>query len=86
MCAGTSISASSRLSANSSNHSARSSKRSFEPFLRSEGGLGDVLGGVLEESCDGDVEDELDNPGTNIGTKVSVLHINVFPSLVNRGF
>ena len=38
-----------------------------------------------------DVDDELlpelvDNPGTTRGTKLSVLHTIVFPSLVNRGF
>ena len=38
-----------------------------------------------------DAEDELlaglvDNPGTTKGTKLSVLHMMVFPSLVNRGF
>ena len=30
--------------------------------------LHDVLVGVLDESCDGDVEDELDNRGTTRGT------------------
>ena len=75
MCAGAGISASSRLSVKSSNHSGRSRKRSFESVeslagfrdqfpgasssLRSEVGLDDVLDGVLDESCDGDVEDEL---------------------------
>ena len=39
--------------------------------LRSDAGLGDVLDGVRDESCDGDVEDELDDPGTTIGTKFS---------------
>ena len=43
--------------------------------LRSGAGLE----GVLDESCDGDVEDELvsefdDNPGTTRCTKCSVLH------------
>ena len=38
--------------------------------LRSDAGLEGVLDDVLDESCDGDVEDELvpefdDNPGTN---------------------
>ena len=95
MCVGAGISASSRFSVNSSNHSGRSRKRSFESFeslagfrdqfpgasssLRSEVGLDDVLVGVLDESCDGDVEDELDNPGTSIGKKFSVLHKNVLP-------
>ena len=42
-------------------------------------------------SCDSDAEDELlaglvDNPGTTRGTKLSVLQMMVFPSLVNRGF
>ena len=93
MCAGAVISASSRLSANSSNHSGRSRKRSFESFesfagfrdqfpgaissLRFEAGLDDVLVGVLDESC----EDELDNAGTTIGTKFSVLHKKYFPCL-----
>ena len=45
---------------------------------------------LLHESCDGDVEDETlpelaDNPGTTRGTKLSVLQITLFPSLVNRG-
>ena len=43
------------------------------------------------ESCDSDAEDELlpeltDSPGTTRGTKLSVLQIIVFPSLVNCGF
>ena len=47
--------------------------------LRSDAGLED---GVLDESCGGDVEDELapmldDNPGTTRGAKFSVLHKNV---------
>ena len=55
--------------------------------LRSVAGLEDVS----DESCGGDVDDELlpelvDNPGTTRGTKLSVLHIIVFPSLVNGGF
>ena len=37
MCAGASISVSSRFSTNSSNHSGRSRKRSFEFCVRSEG-------------------------------------------------
>ena len=46
---------------------------------------------LLNESCGGDVEDETlpglaDNPGTTRGTKLSVLQIMLFPSLVNRGF
>ena len=46
---------------------------------------------VRDESCGGDVEDELvpeldDNPGTTRGTKFSVLHKKFFPCLVNRGF
>ena len=41
--------------------------------LRSDAGIGGVLDDVLDESCGGDVEDELDNPGTTIGTKYSVL-------------
>ena len=41
--------------------------------LRSDAGLGGALDDVLDESCDGDVEDELvpeldDNPGTTTGT------------------
>ena len=56
-------------------------------LLRSDTGLEDEL----DESCGGDVEDEklpqlVDNPGTTRGTKLSVLHVIVFPSLVNRGF
>ena len=70
---------------NSSDHSGRSCRRSFEfseslagfrdqlpgasSSLRSEAGLHQVLVDVLDESCDGDVEDELDNPGTTTGTK-----------------
>ena len=46
---------------------------------------------LLNESCNGDVEDEplsglVDNPGTTRGTKLSVLQITLFPSLINRGF
>ena len=46
---------------------------------------------LLNESCDGDVEDEtlselVDLPGTTRGTKLSVLQITLFPYLVNRGF
>ena len=46
---------------------------------------------LLNESCDGDVEDQtlselVDNPGTTRGTKSSVLQIILFPSLVNRCF
>ena len=42
------------------------------------------------DSCGGDVEDELrpeltDNPGTTRGTKLSVLQIIRFPFSVNRG-
>ena len=45
----------------------------------------------LDEFCGCDVEDESlpeleDNPGTTRGTKWSVLHLIVFPSLVNCGF
>ena len=48
--------------------------------LRSVAGLEDVL----DESCGGDVEDELvpefdDNPGTTRGTKISVLHKKILP-------
>ena len=48
-------------------------------------------GGIVDKSCNADVDDELlpdlvDNPGTTRGTKMPVLHIIVFPSLVNRGF
>ena len=55
--------------------------------LRSVAGLEDVL----DESCGGDVEDELvpeldENPGTTRGTKFSVLHRIVFPCLVRCGF
>ena len=51
--------------------------------LRSVAGLEDVL----DQSCGGDVEDELvpefdDNPGTTRGTKFSVLHTIFFPCLV----
>ena len=46
------------------------------PSLRSGAGLEDVF----DESCGGDVYDELDdNPGTTRGTKISVLHKNVLP-------
>ena len=43
------------------------------------------------QTCNVNVEDELlpewaDNPGTTSGTTLSVLHIIVFSSLVNRGF
>ena len=53
--------------------------------LRSEAGLDDVFDDALDKSCDGDVEDELDNPGTTIGTKPSVLHEMFFLCLVHRG-
>ena len=74
---------------NSSNHSGRSRRRSFEfseslagfrdqfpgaSSLRPEAGLDDVVVDVLGESCDGDVADELDNPRTTVGTKFSVLY------------
>ena len=85
------------FSVNSSNHSRRSRRRSFE-FSESHAGFRDQfpgassslrseagLDGVLDESCDADVEDELDIPGTTIGTKFSVLHKMFFPCLVNRG-
>ena len=54
--------------------------------LRCSSGLEEVL----DESCSGDVEDELvpeldDNPGTTRGTTFSVLHHNSFPFFVNRG-
>ena len=91
--AGAGISVSSRFSVNCSNHSERSRRRPLEfseslagfrdqfsvasSSLRSEPGLDDVLVGVLDESCDGDVEDELDNPGTTTGTKFYVLHKNI---------
>ena len=59
--------------------------RGASPSLRSWAGL------VEDKSCDVNVDDELlpelaDNPGTPRGTKLSVLHTIVFPSLVNRGF
>ena len=46
---------------------------------------------VLDESCGGDVEDELvpeldDNPGTTRGTKFSVLHKNSFPFFGQQWF
>ena len=55
--------------------------------LRTPAGLEEVL----DESCGGDAEDELapeldDNPGTTTGTKFSVLHRILFPSLVRCGF
>ena len=55
--------------------------------LRSLAGLEDVL----NESCGGDVEDELapeldDNPWTTRGTKFSVLQGILFPCLVKCGF
>ena len=45
---------------------------------------------VEDKSCNVDVENELlpelaDNPGTTRDTKLSDLHIIVFPSLANRG-
>ena len=101
MCAGACISVSSKFSANSSNHSGRSRRRSFE-FSESLAGFRDQLPAASslllwsmtwacscrctrDESCDGDVEDELDNPGTTKGTKLSVFHKMYFPCLVNRG-
>ena len=81
---------------NSSNHCGRSRKRSFDfceslagfhdqfpsasSSLRSEAGHDDVLVGALD-SCDGDVEDELDNPGTTSSTTFSGLHL-ILPCLV----
>ena len=49
------------------------------------------LENVLDESCGGDVEDELapefgDNPGTTRGTKFSVFQRIFFPRLVKCGF
>ena len=46
---------------------------------------------LLNGSCDDDVEDETlpkltDTPGTTRGTKLSVLQMILFPSLVNRDF
>ena len=57
------------------------------PSLRSDTGLADEL----DESCGGDVEDELlpelaDNPGTTRGTKLTFLQIITFLFGVNRGF
>ena len=57
------------------------------PSLRSKTGLEDEL----DESCDGDVEDEtlpelVEKPRTTRGTKLSVWQMIVFPSLVNRVF
>ena len=54
--------------------------------LRFNTGLEDEV----DESCGGDVEDEslpelVDNPGTTRGTKLRVLHIIVFCSLVHLG-
>ena len=59
--------------------------------LRSDAGLGAGLEDVLDESCGGDVEDELvprlvDNPGTTRGTKFSVLHKTFFAFWVRCGF
>ena len=50
-----------------------------------------ISASLLNESCDGGVEDEtlqelVANPGTTRGTKLSVLQIILFSSLVNRGF
>ena len=50
-----------------------------------------ISASLVNESCDGDVEDETlseleDYPGTTRGTKLSVLQIILFPSLVNLGF
>ena len=50
--------------------------RGASSSLRSDTGLEDEL----DESCGGDVEDEMlpelvDDPGTTRGTKVSVLHL-----------
>ena len=70
---------------------------SFRPNTSSED---ELAAGLLPEksgisgcndSADGVVEDELlseltDNPGTTRGTKLSVLQMILFPSMVNRGF
>ena len=85
MCAVAGISVSSRFSVNSSNYSGRFRQRSVElseslagfcdqflgasSSIRSEGGLHDVHVDVLDGSCDGDVEYELNNPGTTVGSK-----------------
>ena len=55
-----------------------------------DAGLEGVLDDALDESCGGDVEDELvlefdDNPGLTRGTTFSVLHKIVFPCLISRG-
>ena len=52
--------------------------------LRSDPGLGGVLDDVLDESCDGDVEDEVvpeldDNPRTTIDTNFFHFASNVLP-------
>ena len=85
MCAGAGISVSSIFSMNPSDHCGRSRRRSFESLEslagfrdqfpgansspRSEAGIDDVLVEVLDESCDGNVEDELDNLGTTTSMK-----------------
>ena len=88
MCAGACNSVSSGLFVNSSIHSGRSRKPSSESRLPS---LFSFLFWVSEGDPHHDVEDELlpelaDKPETARGTKLSVLHTVVFPSLVNRGF
>ena len=74
---------------------ARSSLRSHTELDELEAGRTSSLdassASLLNESCDGNVEDEplsglVDNPGTTRATKFSVLQIILFPSLVNRGF
>ena len=59
-----------------------SSRLSVNPSNNASAGLGDVF----DESCGGDAEEKMppeldENPGTTRGTKWSVLHVVVFPSL-----
>ena len=46
----------------------------------------DSLDFIGVREVDEDAEEELDKPGTTIGTKFSVLQIIRIPSLIRRGF
>ena len=66
----------------------------FDSDLHQSSGASSLLrsgAGIVDKSCSADVDDELlpelaDNHGTTRGTKLSVLHTIVFPSLVFAEF
>ena len=96
MCAGAGISVSSRFTMNFLNHSGRSSllfpAASTRQFHGASSSLREFAGfNEVDESCGGDVEEELvleldDSTGPTKGTKFSVLQGIFFQSLVRCGF